>query len=51
MYWASAAGAQPGLMIRPFGDLDAGRHLATVIVVHDSGRLHPEAIIFTTTAS
>jgi len=32
-------------------DLDAGRHLATVIVVHDSGRLHPEAIIFTTTAS
>jgi hypothetical protein len=31
-------------------DLDAGRHLATVIVVHDSGRLYPEAIIFTTTA-
>jgi hypothetical protein len=31
-------------------DLDAGRHLATVIVVHDSGRLFPEAIIFTTTA-
>jgi hypothetical protein len=30
--------------------LDAGRHLATVIVVHDSGRLYPEAFIFTTTA-
>jgi hypothetical protein len=25
-------------------------HIATVIVVHDSGRLYPEAIIFTTTA-
>jgi hypothetical protein len=31
-------------------DLDAGRHIATVIVVHESGRLHPEAIISTTTA-
>jgi hypothetical protein len=29
---------------------EAGRHRATVIVVHDSGRLYPEAIIFTTTA-
>jgi len=28
----------------------AGRHIATVIVVHDSGRLYPEAIILTTTA-
>jgi hypothetical protein len=26
-------------------------HLATVIVVHHSGRLYPEAIIFTTTAA
>jgi parallel beta-helix repeat protein len=31
-------------------DLDAGRHIATVIVVHESGRLYFEAIIFTTTA-
>jgi hypothetical protein len=30
--------------------LDAGRHIATGIVVHESGRLYPEAIIFTTTA-
>jgi hypothetical protein len=35
---------------KPDRDLDAGRHLATVIVVHDSGRLYPQAIIFTTTA-
>jgi hypothetical protein len=26
------------------------RHIATVIVVQDSGRLYPEPIIFTTTA-
>jgi hypothetical protein len=30
--------------------LEAGRHIATIIVVHDSGRLYPEAIILTTTA-
>lgn len=27
-------------------DLEAGRHIATVIVVHESGLLHPEAIVF-----
>ncbi len=27
-------------------DLEAGRHIATVIVVHESGRLYPEAIAF-----
>lgn len=27
-------------------DLQAGRHIATVVVVHSSGRLYPEAIIF-----
>jgi hypothetical protein len=42
-YPAAAAGA--GLL-----HLEAGRHIATVIVVHDSGRLYPKAIIFTTTA-
>jgi hypothetical protein len=30
--------------------LEASRHIATIIVVHDSGRLYPEAIILTTTA-
>ena len=30
--------------------LETGWHIATLIVVHDSGRLYPEAIIFTTTA-
>jgi hypothetical protein len=29
----------------------SGSQLATVIVVHDPGRLFPEAIIFTTTAA
>lgn len=27
-------------------DLEAGRHIATVVVVHGSGRLYPEAIVF-----
>lgn len=27
-------------------DLEAGRHIATVIVIHESGRLYPEAIVF-----
>ncbi|MDQ3964661.1 MAG: hypothetical protein M3277_12245 [Actinomycetota bacterium] len=31
-------------------DLKAGRHIATVVVVHESSRLYPEAIIFTTAA-
>jgi hypothetical protein len=42
-YPAATAGA--GLL-----HLEAGRHIATVIVVHDPGRLYPEAINFTTTA-
>jgi len=27
-------------------DLDAGRHIATVVVIHRSGRIYPEAIVF-----
>ncbi len=27
-------------------DLEAGRHIATIVVLHQSGRLYPEAIVF-----